>query len=140
MPWHYQQSNGWLDKDGILVSKKCYSGLGEGLNNPAKEAVPDVGPIPQGEWTISGPPFDDPAHGPYVLRLYPKVGMQTFNRSGFLIHGDEVAHAGEHLASHGCIIADRVTRERIYQSGDTQLFVVSGLPPSVEEDLTHSNV
>lgn len=122
MSWHYNSRTGWLDKDGIFVSKNCYSGFGEGLNNPAMEAVENVGPIPQGLWTISGPPFSG-AHGPYCLHLAPQAGTQTFGRSGFLIHGDEVEHPGEHLASHGCIIADRVTRERIYQSGDTTLQV-----------------
>lgn len=135
MPWHYQQINGWLDKDGILVDKTGYSGFGEGKNNPALEAVHDVGPIPAGEWTISGPPFDDPEHGPYVLRLYPKVGSQTFGRSGFLIHGDSIEHPGQ--ASKGCIILPRLTRTRIYQSGDTQLYVISGfVAPDVTGEIS----
>lgn len=124
--WTYQQANGWLDKDGILVSKTCYSGFDEGLNNPAKEAIPNLGPIPAGLWTISGPPFSG-EHGPYCLRLSPKAGTETFGRSAFLMHGDEVEHPGEHLASHGCIVADRVTRERVYQSGDVDLEVISGV-------------
>jgi hypothetical protein len=124
--WTYNQSNGWLDKDGILVSKTCYSGFGEGLNNPEKQAVLNEGPIPCGLWTISGPPFDG-IHGPYCLRLSPQKGTQTFGRTGFLVHGDEREHPGEHLASHGCIIMDRVTRERVYQSGDVNLEVVSGI-------------
>lgn len=125
MPWTYQQRNGWLDLNGILVDKTGYSGFGEGKNNPAMEATVDVGPIPQGEWSIVGPPFDSPEHGPYVLRLYPKVGTVTFGRAGFLIHGDSIEHPGE--ASKGCIIFPRATRTKIYQSGDTILYVVSGL-------------
>ena len=123
MGWHYNQKTGWLDKDGILVSKTCYSGFGEGLNNPALEAVPNVGPIPCGDWVISGPPFNDPEHGPYCLRLYPTNGNLAFGRSGFLVHGDEREHPGEHLASHGCIVADYQTRYRLYQSGDGNLTV-----------------
>jgi len=125
--WTYNQNTGWLDKNGILVSKNCYSGFGEGVNNPAAESIENVGPIPAGFWTISGPPFDDPEHGPYCLRLSPNPGTVTFGRSGFLMHGDEVEHAGEHLASHGCIVADYVTRQRVYQSGDTELEVISGV-------------
>jgi hypothetical protein len=49
----------------------------------------------------------------------------TFGRGEFLIHGDEVEHPGEHMASHGCIVADRVTRTRIWQSGDTVLAVIA---------------
>jgi len=126
MTWYYTQATGWLDKDGILVSKGCYSGIGEGLNNPAQEMVQNVGPIPAGLWKIEGPPFSGD-HGPYCLRLTPQKGTVTFGRDEFLIHGDEVEHPGEHLASHGCIVADRVTRTRIWQSGDTDLQVVSGI-------------
>lgn len=124
--WTLNVTRGWLDKDGILVSKNCYSGFGEGLNNPAFESTLNVGPVPQGLWTISGPPFDG-IHGPYCLRLEPKKGTVTFGRNGFLIHGDEREHPGEHLASHGCMVADKVTRARMYQSGDTDLEVISGL-------------
>lgn len=120
----FKQGQAWLDKDGILVSKNVYSGFGEGVNNPTLEAVLNVGPLPRGLWTISGPPFEG-IHGPYCLRLSPKAGTETFGRTGFLAHGDEVEHPGEHLASHGCIVADRVTRTRIYQSGDTDLTVTS---------------
>jgi len=125
--WTFSQSNGWLDKDGILVSKTCYSGIGEGLNNPKLEATPNVGPIPQGFWKICGPPVETKEHGPYVLRLEPVNGTETFGRSGFLMHGDSVEHAGEYVASHGCIIADRATRTRVWQSGDVDLHVISGL-------------
>lgn len=123
MPWQYEQSTGKLSKDGVLVDAG-YSGFGSGLNNPDAQQVPDMGPIPAGSWAIEGPPFDSPSHGPYVLRLTPAEDTETFGRSGFLIHGDEVAHAGEHLASHGCIILARATRSRIWQSGDSSLEVV----------------
>src|SRR3954468_23629576 len=121
----------YLDKDGIMVEKFAYSGLNEGNNNPEFEAVHNVGPIPRGEWIISGPPFDHPLHGPYVLRLYPAKGTETFGRDGFLIHGDSKVHPGQ--ASQGCIIVPRETRTRVYQSGDTQLFVTSQGEPEREE-------
>ena len=59
----------------------------------------------------------------YVLRLEPDSG--TYGRTGFLMHGDSEFHPGE--ASKGCIIMDRVTRTRVYQSGDTKLMVVPGV-------------
>lgn len=122
----------WLDHNGVLISKTVYSGFGEGLNNSAWESIRDVGPIPQGLWDVFGPPFDTAEHGPYVLRVEPRPGTNTFGRVGFLMHGDEREHPGEHLASHGCIVADRVTRTRVYQSGDTFFRVISGFPTSQE--------
>jgi hypothetical protein len=71
-----------------------------------------VGPIPVGLYQI-GAPQDTPEHGPYVLRLIPDAGNTMWGRAGFLIHGDEVAHIGEHLASRGCVILHRATREKI---------------------------
>jgi len=123
--WTYEQSSGKLSKDGILIAS-CYSGCGEGKNNPSADATPDVGPIPQGQWKIEGPPQDTESHGPYVLHLSPAPDTITFGRSGFLIHGDSVQHPG--TASKGCIIADRATRARIWQSGDTNLTVVARNP------------
>jgi hypothetical protein len=121
--WIFQQKTGLLSKDGIRVGLG-YSGFEEGKNNPEFEHVPDVGVIPAGLWTIGGPPFDTDEHGPYVLRLDPQKGTEVFGRSGFLIHGDSIEHPGE--ASKGCIVTDRDTRRRIWQSGDTQLSVIPG--------------
>jgi hypothetical protein len=123
--WTYNQSTGQLSKDGMPLATG-YSGFGEGKNNPQKESTLDVGPIPAGLWDICGPPFETQQHGPYVLRLEPEPVTTTFGRTGFLMHGDSIQHPGE--ASKGCIIMDRVTRTRVYQSGDTKLQVISGLP------------
>lgn len=122
--WTYEQASGELFKDGLKIGTG-YSGFGEGKNNPKLEATPDIGPIPAGLWSIWGPPFDSSDHGPYVLRLEPAIATITFGRSGFLIHGDSLEHPGE--ASKGCVILDRATRTRVYQSGDTQLTVISGV-------------
>jgi hypothetical protein len=126
MTWtlHFVNGKAKLDKDGLFIpTQTLYSGAGEGKNNPAMEHVPDVGPIPRGEWVISGPPQSTEKHGPYVLGIYPTNKTVTFGRSGFLIHGDSEEHPGN--ASKGCIITDRVTRTRLYQSGDSALTVTS---------------
>ena len=120
--WTYEQASGRLSKDGLQVAVG-YSGFGDGENNPQLESTPDVGPIPCGLWTICGPPYTTTEHGPYVLRLEPDSA--TYGRTGFLMHGDSELHPGE--ASKGCIIMDRVTRTRVYQSGDTKLMVVTGV-------------
>ena len=97
--WSYLQSTGELLLDGKHVGKG-YSGKGEGLNNPAKEDVENLGPIPRGEWSI-GPHFKHETKGPVVMRLTP-IGHKAHDRSGFLIHGDN--DKMNHTASNGCII------------------------------------
>jgi hypothetical protein len=77
------------------------------------QGVRNVGPVPQGTYTI-GQPHDTATHGPYVMVLTPVQGTNTFGRSGFLIHGDNKRHD----ASHGCIILDRTLRHRVWGSGD----------------------
>ena len=99
--WSYSQSTGQIvDGLGNLVGTG-YSGFALGKNNPASQAVQDVGPIPEGLWSI-GNPYTDPEKGPVVMRLTPDPSTTTFGRSGFLIHGDSILHPG--AASHGCII------------------------------------
>ena len=98
-----------------------YSGTPAALNNPSDVAIPNVGPIPPGQYRI-GSPIDTASHGPYVLPLTPSEGDETFGRSGFLIHGDSASHPG--AASHGCIILARPIREQIWALGDHDLLVV----------------
>ena len=118
----YEQSTGrFLVSDSNFVGLG-YSGYGVGKNNRAMEGVANVGPIPRGEWTIVGQPFDDPEHGPFALRLEPKVGTSTLGRAGFLIHGDSLEHPG--CASKGCIIQGHAIREAIHASGCVDLEVV----------------
>jgi hypothetical protein len=128
--WTYNQSSGQLSKDGIVVDTDCYSGaFPDGFNDPAKQEVPDVGPIPCGLYTICGPPFSDTEHGPYILRLEPDAANVMFGRVGFLLHGKPLPPRDIRSGSQGCICAGAVTRTRVYQSGDTRLTVISGLIP-----------
>jgi hypothetical protein len=117
MSWNYIQSTGTLTREGQFVATG-YSGAGTGRNNPAEQAVPDVGPIPQGRYSI-GPPFDAVKQGPCVMRLTP-LGHDALGRDGFLIHGDNLTHD----ASTGCIILPREIRETIAASEDHDLEVV----------------
>lgn len=120
--WTYNQSNGNLSREGKLVGVG-YSGHGEGVNNPAMQAVHEAGPIPEGRYTI-GLPYDTAEHGPHVMRLTPLKETETFGREGFLIHGDLVSAPGKRLASHGCIVLGRSVRVAITASGDRLLEVV----------------
>lgn len=119
--WIWRQASGDLERDGAVL-RSGYSGNGPGKNNPAMQAVRDVGPIPQGEYRI-GAAFDSLAMGPVVLPLYPVEPVKAFGRSGFFIHGDSIEHPGE--ASLGCIILPRDAREAIAASKDAQLTVTA---------------
>ena len=127
LAWTYAQKTGELQQDGKHVATG-YSGSGDGKNNPAMEKVHDFGPIPQGDWTILGPPVNTAEHGPYVLTLKPAASTKTFDRSEFRMHGDSKEHPGS--ASHGCVILPRAVREAVWKSGDRDLEVVAEIPAS----------
>jgi hypothetical protein len=122
--WNWQQVGElwYRDATGASFIERGYSGFGVGKNNPAMQSIHNVGPIPQGDWTITGLTIENTPHGPYVLHLAPCENTITFGRSGFLIHGDSRQHPG--TASQGCIILPRAIRERIWQSNDRHLVVV----------------
>jgi len=120
--WTYSQKSGLLSQDDREVAHG-YSGAAEGKNNPNMQDVHNVGPIPEGDWTITGPPLDTKPHGPYVLKLNPNPETETFGRSGFLMHGDSKERPG--TASQGCIVVPRTVREKVWTSGDRDLKVVA---------------
>lgn len=122
--WVYSQSSGRIFREGgAAVYPLGYSGFGAGKNNPLFQKIRDVGPIPQGEYTIVGPPEDTKTHGPYVLKLIPKREDLMWGRSGFLMHSDSIHHPGE--ASRGCIVNARSTRVEIWESKDHDLRVAA---------------
>jgi hypothetical protein len=95
------------------------------MNNPAMQDQVNVGPIPQGVYTIE-PAHNDAIVGPVAMNLVPAGGNQMFCRSDFLIHGDNASE--DHSASEGCIILDRYARVEIgadVLDGDNQLTVVA---------------
>jgi hypothetical protein len=121
MPWTYSQSTGQLHRDGAIVGTG-YSGAGTttatGRNNGAMQAVANAGPIPTGQYAISGL-HNSAQTGPNVMDLTP-VGHNAFGRTSFQIHGNNAANN----ASHGCIILPPAVRLQIGNSGDTVLNVV----------------
>lgn len=124
--WTYCQATGELFKDDGELVARGYSGFGVGKNNPALQGEPNIGPIPCGTYTIERPEYTEfpGPHGPFVLPLAPDVSNDMQGRSGFLMHGDSISHAG--CASHGCLIFARSTRERVAASGDNRLRVEAG--------------
>jgi len=112
--WHFPPQGGAAEFVG-----EGYSGGGEGLNNPLYQLEPNVGPIPEGTWTIGPLQTNVTNTGvelPFSMRLTPDPGTDTFNRGGFIIHGG--------TTSKGCPIFDLPTRKRIGNSGDTTSRVV----------------
>lgn len=118
----YSQSSGVLTQNSapMLEGDKCYSGTGDGRNNPAMQGVKNVGPIPQGRYRI-GMAFDDPKMGPIVMALLPLPGTDTLGRDGFFMHGDNK----EDDASHGCLVAPPAVRYAVDASRDRILEVTS---------------
>jgi hypothetical protein len=120
----YRQTTGLWDDPAGKTLGSGYSGHPPYVNDPTAQAMPDFGPIPQGAYTI-GPAFDHPTKGPCVMTLTPHADTNTFERSGFLIHGDSVEFPGAEEASLGCIIMAKTIREAINGSSDHQLQVVA---------------
>lgn len=124
--WTYSQTTGELHHNGELVTKG-YSGHGKGRNNPDMESTHgvdfkhDAGPIPKGKWRISvDPPKSHPKLLDPVIRFTPCEETNTFGRSGFLSHGNNVGND----ASLGCIILNYHARIELATSLDTLLVVV----------------
>ncbi len=118
----YHQSSGQLMQGGT-VRLICYAGHGSGVNNPAMQDQHDIGPLPQGRYTMSAL-IDSPHTGLATIILDPDPANQMFGRSGFRIHGDNAA--ANHTASDGCIIAGHAAdRTQIWNSGDHDLEVLA---------------
>ena len=120
MPWTYSQTTGELKHNGTVVTENGYSGAGTGKNNPAMQSMGNIGPIPQGTYTI-GAARVDRSRGRWTMPLTPDPGTNTFGRTGLLIHADSIHHPGE--ASTGCIILPPPIRHDIAASTDRRLTV-----------------
>lgn len=99
---------------------------GVGVNNSALERIPNVGPVPQGNYTI-GPQRTitiTTSSGtvlPGAMRLAPDGSNWMLGRSGFIIHGGNMQ---SRTSSEGCIIQPPSIRDQIGNSGDRTLRVV----------------
>lgn len=135
MTWIYEQATGVMrhvNAAGVVDFKaEGYSGHGRGLNDPDSQHLESVGPIPQGGYTI-GAPYDSKRVGPFTLPLIPEPSTQTFGRDHFRCHGDK-RFGPPNSASRGCIVLSREARERIHESCDNDLLVVSGRSIDSEE-------
>lgn len=111
----YPQSTGHINRDGVVIASG-YSGHGTGLFNPALQNVHDVGPIPQGRYTLrkvtNAVELRRLKLGPTVFYCEPEgtdwlISTVTtlpwmFGRFAFYIHWDNEFF--NYTASHGCIV------------------------------------
>lgn len=118
----YLQRSGRLLQNDRLVTTG-YAGFGVGKNNPSKQAVPRVGPIPQGAYYM-GVAFTHPTLGPIAIPLEPLKGTEMFGRSGFYMHGMNALHPDD--SSHGCPVVGKPAREGVASGKDRLLIVLSG--------------
>jgi len=118
----YKQSTGEWFHEGELLGTG-YAGRDNGKNNPSMQGVHNIGPIPEGWYTI-GEVITNGGHlGPYVFPLTPDDSNEMFGRGGFFLHGDSISNPGS--ASNGCIIQNRLVRTHIFQTGDKRLQVIA---------------
>jgi RHS repeat-associated protein len=127
--WVYSQSTGQLtqvDANGSATPAGTgYAGHGDGVNNPAMQDVPNVGPPPIGTYTMGPQRLNITNSGrrlPASMRLTPSQDNQMFNRDGFLVHGP---HENDNQdSSNGCPIFNKATRDKMGVSGDNCFQVV----------------
>lgn len=120
--WSYNSSTGELSHNDNPVGDG-YSGHPPHVNDVSAESIPNTGPLPRGLWTF-GTAIDSPKLGPMAIPVIPKPGTDTFGRSSFFMHGDEIDHVGEELASDGCMIFGHSVRLFINLSSDKDLEVL----------------
>jgi len=102
---------------GTTVIGVGYSGQAGCTNEPSYEQDHNIGPLPEGRYTITS---TDDEKGPLTYHLTPDPTNTMFGRSGFLIHGDNPA--ANHTASDGCIASPMWTRV-IFKVGDVIIVV-----------------
>lgn len=104
---YFQNTGNFFLPDGSFLCN-CYAGRDIGLNNPDKENLKGIGPLPTGLWMIC-PPINHDILGPFALPLARE--NIPYGRASFYIHGDNKAM--NKTASHGCVIMARAFRERV---------------------------
>lgn len=116
----YSQSFHTLRRDGVILSTTGHSGNGEGLNDPDKQCIHNVGPLPRGRYKI-GKWINHPHLGPLSAPLIPQTdgsGSLAWlcGRGGFWIHGPDF--------SEGCVVQIHDIRLALSNAGDEFLDVI----------------
>lgn len=93
--------------DGPVLVGQGWAGHLTGNDNPSMEDIKNVGPLPEGSYTI-GDPLDGTSLGPLAFPLTPAITNKEYGRSDFFIHGAALTHP--EMSSDGCIIQPHVAR------------------------------
>jgi len=91
----------------------CCGASGSCRNNPSCQCQKNVGPLPQGTYTL-GSMYTFKGM-PYCYDLYPSSSNNMCGRSGFLIHGGSCS--GD--PSEGCIVVESESTRYMIKSGAT---------------------
>lgn len=113
MTWTYKQSTGELFHNGQII-ERGYSGALTNKNNPDRQQVRGLGPLPRGTYRVG---IATSSKGPLTIELHQTSG-ETFGRSLFRIHGERT-HGPAGFASEGCIIMSHSTRRLIRGTSET---------------------
>lgn len=117
MTYHQRSGHFYINDDYLTTG---WAGQQYGENNPEMQNVHNIGPLPQGFYTV-GPAYIHPHLGPFCFDLTPDPSNEMFGRSLFRIHGASALHS--ELSSQGCIVLPRNARQNIAASGETRLEV-----------------
>lgn len=122
--WIYEQVSGNISNPSAVLVWTGYAGGNEGknpegINNPAMQYIPDIGPLPVGLYSF-GTPVLQSHLGPFAIPLIPDPNNDMHGRSGFYCHGDTTPSGN---ASCGCIIMPRAIRNAMWANADHQLRV-----------------
>ncbi|HSZ61016.1 MAG TPA: hypothetical protein VK828_04430 [Terriglobales bacterium] len=137
--WTYEQITGKLrDLDGNIVGVgyagrdfDCTGNFVGGKNNPAKENIENIGPLPGGVYLADRLELVHAIVGRFAIHLKPdqttEAKIIAYGRQplSFFIHGDSLEHPGS--SSDGCIVQTLSTRQQLWNSGDRILRVVPSL-------------
>lgn len=128
--WTYESSTGLMLTPKGLTYGYGFAGHGEGLNNPDKQSLKGVGPLPVGDYKMTGWIDHDDHLGYGVIILEALDPKTQFGRDGFRIHGsvDWSTYGLVRFltSSNGCICyGNTATRLSIWNSSDHLLRVVA---------------
>lgn len=112
MVWTYRQSIGEMFHDGELVGQG-YSGVLTNKNNPDRQQVKGMGPLPRGTYRIGATTL---SKGPMTIELH-QISGDSFGRNLFRIHGERINKPAG-FASAGCIILAPSIRRLIKDSSE----------------------
>jgi hypothetical protein len=134
--WTYEIPTGILLDPSGVKEDTGYSGHPPHVNDVNAIGIEGVGPLPPGNYTFAQLIEDDPETGKYTIVLVPDVATRAYiislhrDPDSFRMHGDLIGHAGQDLASDGCLIFILQTRMTGWGSPDHALQAVLALPPA----------